>query len=85
MSSGMTMESVVAQATASELDKIERFNRLIASAEMRRNAVLREIDRRRASFAQKLRAEVHKIEEVEYQPIKSEPIAATLPANENAA
>jgi hypothetical protein len=62
---GVTMDDVVTQAVAQELDKIERFNRLIAGAEWRRNALLREIDRRRASFAQKLRSEVHKIEAAE--------------------
>src|SRR5262245_11734602 len=62
---GLTMDSVVAQAVAHELDKIERFNRLIANVEWRRNALLREIERRRAGFAQKLRNEIHKIEDVE--------------------
>ena len=62
LSVGMTMDSVVAQASASELDKIERFNRLIASTEWRCNALLREIDRRRVTFAQKLRCETLKIE-----------------------
>jgi len=62
---GLTMDSVVAQAVAHELDKIERFNRLVASAEWRRNALLREIERRRAGFAQKLRNEIHKIENAE--------------------
>ena len=52
-SAGMTMDNVVAQAATHELDKLERFNRLIASAEWRRNATLREIERRRASFAEK--------------------------------
>lgn|SRR5262245_10837507 len=62
---GLTIDSVVAQAVSHELDKIERFNRLIANVEWRRNALLREIERRRAGFAQKLRNEIHKIEDVE--------------------
>ena len=70
-SAGMTMDNVVAQAATHELDKLERFNRLIASAEWRRNATLREIERRRASFAEKLRREVGKIEEAEFQTIEA--------------
>ena len=66
------MDDIIAQAVTHELEKIERFNRLIASAEWRRNALLREIDRRRASFAQKLRHEVTKIEEAEFNTIKVE-------------
>jgi hypothetical protein len=60
-----------------ELDKLERFNRLIASAEWRRNATLREVERRRASFADKLRREVGKIEDAEFQTIEAEPEAET--------
>ena len=74
-SAGVTMDNVVAQAVTHELDKLERFNRLIASAEWRRNATLREVERRRASFAEKLRHEVGKIEDAEFQTIEAEPEA----------
>jgi hypothetical protein len=75
-SAGLTMDDLTAQAVAQELDKIESFNRLIASAEWRRNTLLREIERRRASFAQKLRNEVHKIEDAEFKTIEAgEPTA----------
>jgi hypothetical protein len=85
VSAGKTMESVVAQATASELDKIERFNRLIASAEARRNAALHEIERHRAPFAQRLRAEIHKLDGAEFETVESNTIAPIHAANENAA
>ena len=74
-SAGLTMDDIIARAVTHELEKIERFNRLIASAEWRRNALLREIDRRRASFAQKLR-EVAKIEDAEFNTIKNEIMVA---------
>lgn len=73
---GLTMDNVIAQAVARDLDKIERFNRLIASAEWRRNALLREIERRRASFAEKVRREVPKIEEAEFETIKETELTA---------
>ena len=77
VSAGMTMESIVAQTTASELDKIERYNRLSASAEWRRNALLREIDRRRMIFAKKLRCEINKIEDAEYETVEADAVAPT--------
>ena len=77
VSAGMTMASVVAQASASELDKIERFNRLIASAEWRCNALLHEIDRRRTIFAKKLRCEIHKTENAEFETVEANAVAPT--------
>lgn len=77
VSAGMTMASVVAQASASELDKIERFNRLIASAEWRCNALLHEIERHRATIAQKRRNEVRKIEDAEFETVEANPVAPT--------
>jgi hypothetical protein len=77
VSAGMTMASVVAQASASELDKIERFNRLIASAEWRCNALLHEIERHRATIAQKRRNEVRKIEDAEFETVDANPVAPT--------
>jgi hypothetical protein len=77
VSAGMTMASVVAQATASELDKIERFNRLIASAEWRCNALLHEIERHRATIAQKRRNEVRKIENAEFETVEANAVAPT--------
>jgi len=80
-SAGLTMDNVVAQAVSSELDKIERFNRLIASAEARRNACLREIERHRAGFAQKLRSEIHKIEDAEFETVEANAVAPTVSYN----
>jgi hypothetical protein len=73
------MESVVAQATAGELHKIERFNWLIANAEQRRDALLREIERRRAVFAQKVRGSV------EFEDARFKNDQAMAAANENTA
>jgi hypothetical protein len=43
------MEHVIAETLADRIDDIERIDRMIASAEQRRSAMLREIDRHRAS------------------------------------
>ena len=50
------------KALGDRIDKIERIDRLTAIAETRRNAVLREIDRRRAVLSEALRRQVQEIE-----------------------
>ena len=52
---GLTMEHVIAETLAARIDDIERIDRMIASAEQRRSAMLREVDRHRASLASRLR------------------------------
>ena len=59
---GNSIDYVQAQTVAGILDDLERFNRLISSAQWRRDALLREIDRRRASFAQRAREELHTLD-----------------------
>ncbi len=39
----MTMDTVMAQTLAASINEVERIDRLTAAAELRRNAVLREI------------------------------------------
>ena len=58
-----------------ELDKIERIDRLITVAETRRNAMLREIDRRRAALGQALRRQVEEVEG-EFEVIEKTPAQA---------
>jgi hypothetical protein len=59
---GSNIDAVMAEALADELDNIERINRLATIAETRRNAALREIDRRRAVLGEKLRRHVQEVE-----------------------
>jgi hypothetical protein len=51
---GLTREVVFAQALSNKLDEYDRIERMIASADARRNAVLREVDLRRAGFKERL-------------------------------
>jgi hypothetical protein len=70
---GLTMDSVMAQTLAKRLDEVERIDRMIASCEARRNAVLREIDRHRLAFNQRLRHSAKEAEDAEFevvQPVK---------------
>ena len=58
---------------AEELDNIERIDRLATIAECRRNASLREIDRRRAVLGEKLRRNVQAVEDREFEVIDATP------------
>ncbi|AWN52720.1 HNH endonuclease [Methylobacterium sp. 17Sr1-1] len=50
----LSFDTVKAEALAARLDDFERFDRLIANAEARRNAILREVDRHREALAVRL-------------------------------
>jgi len=61
-SSGWTMHDFMLEALPANLDQTERIDRLIMVAETRRNASLREIDRRRAALGEALRRNVQEVE-----------------------
>jgi hypothetical protein len=72
-SAGLTMDAVMAQALSLKLDHIERIDRMIATAEGRRNAILREVDRHRTAWGQNLRQAVQQIEAAEIKVIDAQP------------
>ena len=73
-SADLTMDAVMAETLALELDRVERIDRMIMSAEARRNAVLREVDRHRASVAQALRRAVN-VEDAQFEEVGAKQIA----------
>ena len=70
---GVSIETLTAEALAQELDYIERLDRLATIAESRRNASLREIDRRRAALGETLRRSVQQIEDAKFEVIETTP------------
>jgi hypothetical protein len=70
---GKSMEAFMAEALAKKLDVIERIDRLITTAESRRNASLREIDRRRPILGETLRRSMQEIEDGEFEVIETTP------------
>ena len=64
-SAGLSAEAVTAQTLALKIDIVERIDRMMVTAEARRNSVLREIERHRASFAHTLRRAVQEVEDAE--------------------
>lgn len=73
-SADLTMDAVMARALEPKLDQVERIDRMIMSAEARRNAALRELDRHRASLAQALRRATDNIEDAQFREIGVEQI-----------
>jgi|SRR5215831_1083401 len=61
-SAGLTMDAVMAQAFCAHLDECERIDRMIASAEARRDDALHEIELHRASWGQELRRVTQEVE-----------------------
>jgi hypothetical protein len=72
---GSSIDAIMVEALAEELDNIERIDRLTTIAENRRNAMLREIDRRRAVLAEALRRQVREVEG-EFEVIEKTPAEA---------
>jgi hypothetical protein len=71
---GVSMDGFMARSLYPEkLDNIERIDRLISIAESRRNAGLREIERRRAVLGETLRRSVQEIEDGEFEVIEQTP------------
>jgi hypothetical protein len=62
-SAGLNTEAVIAQTLSLKLDDIERIDHLIALAEARRNAALREIDRHQQTLGQQMRHAVVDVED----------------------
>jgi hypothetical protein len=76
--SGINDNGITAELLARNIDDVAEYDRLIASAEARRNAVFREIDRHRdAVVMRRLRENVERIEEAEFEEI-SPPKAAAI-------
>ena len=68
-SAELDMDAVMAQTFAGEIDHVDRIDRMIMSAEARRNVALREIDRHRAALGEQLRRATQDIEDAHFKVI----------------
>ena len=84
-SMNVTMASVTAMALTAELGNIERIDRLASVAEIRRNAILREIDFHRAPLARALRDILRDIEDTKFETIEPKRVTAKIKINKDAA
>jgi hypothetical protein len=73
---GLTMEEATAKTLESKLDSIERVDRMLASAEARRNNALREIDRHRDALGGGVRRSIEEIEDAEFRDVQTGEAAA---------
>jgi hypothetical protein len=74
-SASLSIDALMVRTLPEQLDKIERIDRLITIAETRRNAMLREIDRRRAALSEALRRQVQEVE-AEFEVVEKTPAEA---------
>ena len=68
-SANLTMDAVMAHTLLEHLDPIERIDRMIAMAESRYNAMVREIDRHREALANALRRVAPDVEAGKYDGV----------------
>jgi hypothetical protein len=71
---GFTMDEVMAEAFGAVIDAFERIDRLLASAEARRNNALREIDRHREALGAAVRRGVDEVQDAEFQDVETGPV-----------
>ena len=70
---GKSIDVLMAESLEENLDYVERIDRLTTIAEGRRNASLREIERRRPVFSETLRRGVQQIEHDELEVVETTP------------
>jgi hypothetical protein len=68
---GLTMDEVLAEGFAAVIDPFERIDRLLASAEARRNNALREIDRHREALGAAMRRGVEEVQDAQFQDVET--------------
>ena len=66
---GLSMDVAVARALASNISPFERIDAMISNLEARRNAALRELERRRASLALTLRRATDDVLDAEFEDV----------------
>jgi hypothetical protein len=71
--SELSVDAIMAETLTLKLEQTERFEAMIAAAEVRLAAALREIDRHRDALAGALRAAVEEIEDAEFEEVRVQP------------
>jgi hypothetical protein len=67
----LTIDELTAATVESKIDSFERLDRMLASAEARRNNALREIERHRAALGSAARRSVEEIEDAEFRDVET--------------
>jgi hypothetical protein len=72
----LSVNDVTAKTLEAKLDSFERLDRMLASAEARRNIALREIDRHRSTFGAAVRQAIDEAEDVEFRHVEAGEVIA---------
>jgi len=75
----LSIEDVMAKALESKIDSFERFDRMLASAEARRNNALREIDRHREALGAAMRQAVDVVQDAEFRDVETGEVSGGTP------
>jgi hypothetical protein len=67
----LTMDEVMAETFAKEIDFLERLDRMLASTEARRNNALREIDRHREALGARARQAIDEVQDAEFRDLET--------------
>jgi hypothetical protein len=76
----VTMEDVMAETLEGKIDSFERFDRLLASSEARRNNALREIERHRAALGSAVRQAIDGIQDAEFRDVDTGEVGGAPPS-----
>jgi hypothetical protein len=68
---GLTLDEVTAKTLESKIDVFERVDRMLASAEARRNNALRETDRHREAAGGATRRAIDEVEDAEFRDVET--------------
>ena len=75
----LTMEDVMAETLEGKIDSFERFDRLLASSEARRNNALREIERHRAALGAAMRQAIDEVQDAEFRDVDTGEVGGAAP------
>jgi hypothetical protein len=71
----LSIDDVMAETLESKIDTFERIDRMLASAEARRNNALREIDRHREALGAAMRRGVDEVEDAEFRDVETDEVS----------
>jgi hypothetical protein len=78
---GLTIDDVMAAAFAQQgIESFERLDRMLASAEARRNNALREIDRHREALGGAVRQAIDEVQDAEFRDVETGEVGGGAPA-----
>jgi hypothetical protein len=76
----LTMQDVMAETLEGKIDSFERFDRMLASSEARRNNALREIERHRAALSTAVRQAIDEVQDAEFRDVDTGEVGGAAPS-----